>query len=189
MSQWMGDLAHDYLSGIYRAMHDEMLQSDYLQADETPIDYQSPGHGSVKKGYLWTLSHPDLNATRADSDPATTVRGDIFYQWHEGRSADCLQASCALTSTASSARSKPTPTAPMRATKTPSMDCSPSSLASHTSGENFTKREDRDPSSVDGSYAKSSIFTPSKQIYENEGQAPQRGNESASSNRFPFIIE
>ena len=91
MSQWMGDLAHDYLSGIYRAMHDEMLQSDYLQADETPIDYLSPGTGETQTGYLWTLSHPDVNATRTDTDPNTTVRGDILFEWHEGRSSECLE--------------------------------------------------------------------------------------------------
>lgn len=98
MSQWMGDLAHDYLSGIYRAMHDEMLQSDYLQADETPIDYLSPGSGETQTGYLWTISHPDLNATNrshskvlGNIDINTTVRGDILFQWHEGRSAECLE--------------------------------------------------------------------------------------------------
>jgi len=91
MSQWMGDLASDYLSGIYRAMHDEMLQSGYLQADETPIDYLSPGSKKALQGYLWTLSHPDLNATMRDADPTTTIRGDILFQWHEGRSAECLE--------------------------------------------------------------------------------------------------
>lgn len=83
MSQWMGDLARDYLSGIYRAMHTNMLESRYLQADETPIDYLDPGHGSTRKGYLWTLARPELRTEDG--------RGDILYQWHPGRSADYLK--------------------------------------------------------------------------------------------------
>ncbi|MBT8450080.1 MAG: IS66 family transposase [Gammaproteobacteria bacterium] len=83
MSQWMRDLASDYLVGIYEAMHQQMLEERYLQADETPIDYLDPGHGSTKKGYLWTLSQPNRNSSDG--------RGDIFYQWHLGRSANCLR--------------------------------------------------------------------------------------------------
>lgn len=83
MSQWMGDLAHDYLSGIYRAMQESLLENRYLQADETPIDYLEPGHGSTRKGYLWTLARPDLKTKDG--------RGDILYQWHPGRYADCLR--------------------------------------------------------------------------------------------------
>lgn len=48
MSQWMGDLARDYLSGIYRSMHEEMLRETYLQADETPIRYLDPGGGKTQ---------------------------------------------------------------------------------------------------------------------------------------------
>lgn len=83
MSQWMSGLASEYLSGIYRAMHDNMLGSRYLQADETPINYLAPGHGNSKQGYLWTLSQPDLKSEDG--------RGDILYQWHPGRSASCLK--------------------------------------------------------------------------------------------------
>ncbi|MFC4992517.1 IS66 family transposase [Rubritalea tangerina] len=82
MSQWIGDLASQYLTGIYNAMHEKMLSETYLQADETPIEYLEPGHGSTKKGYLWTLSRPDLHADDG--------RGDIFFQWHASRANDCL---------------------------------------------------------------------------------------------------
>lgn len=34
MSQWMGDLAELYLTGIYHALHTDMLKGDYLQVDE-----------------------------------------------------------------------------------------------------------------------------------------------------------
>ena len=83
MSQWMGGLASEYLSGIYRAMHESMLENRYLQIDQTPIDYLAPGHGSNKQGYLWTLSQPDLRTEDG--------RSDILYQWHPGRSARCLR--------------------------------------------------------------------------------------------------
>lgn len=83
MSQWMSDLSNDYLSGIYRAMHEKMLTKTYLQADETPIEYLDPGGGKTKQGYLWTLSSPEPKNTDG--------RGDILYQWHTSRAATCLE--------------------------------------------------------------------------------------------------
>jgi len=83
MSQWMADLSQNYLLGIYQALHQELLDENSLQADETPIQYLKPGHGTTKQGYLWALSRPDLR--RGDG------RGDILYQWHSRRSAKCLE--------------------------------------------------------------------------------------------------
>jgi len=83
MSQWMGDLSNDYLSGIYLAMHQEMLAQTYLQADESPIQYLDPGGGTTQQGYLWTLSCPDHKTSDG--------RGDILYQWHASRAATCLE--------------------------------------------------------------------------------------------------
>lgn len=83
LSQWMDDLCGSYLTGVYQALHREMLVEGYLQADETPIDYLEPGHGTTKQGYLWTLSRPNR---RSDDG-----RGDILYQWHPGRAAKCLE--------------------------------------------------------------------------------------------------
>lgn len=83
MSQWMADLSADYLSGIYRSMHEEMLLEKYLQADETPIEYLDPGGGKTQQGYLWTLSCPDHKSMDG--------RGDILYQWHASRAATCLE--------------------------------------------------------------------------------------------------
>ena len=83
MSQWMQHLASDYLSGIYTAMQQDLLKETYLQVDETPIKYLEPGNGKTKQGYFWALSRPDIKSQSA--------RGDIFYQWHLGRSANCLQ--------------------------------------------------------------------------------------------------
>lgn len=86
MSQWMGDLARDYLRGIYDAMHSSMLRVHYLQVDETPIDYLEPGNGSTRQGYLWTLSCPEHPKRQGENN-----RGDIFYQWHSNRAAESLK--------------------------------------------------------------------------------------------------
>lgn len=86
MSQWMADLSNDYLSGIYRSMHEEMLMEKYLQADETPIEYLDPGGGKTQQGYLWTLSCPEHKNTDGGDR-----RGDILYQWHASRAATCLE--------------------------------------------------------------------------------------------------
>lgn len=82
MSQWMRDLVDGYLSGIYAALHQDLLSEGYLQVDETPIQYLEPGNSKTKQGYFWALSRPDHTADNG--------RGDILYQWHLGRSANCL---------------------------------------------------------------------------------------------------
>ncbi len=63
-------LASDWLSGIYREIQNEHRQSGYLQIDETPIRYLSPGHGSTKTGYLWTSHLPGKS---------------VIYHWSESR--------------------------------------------------------------------------------------------------------
>lgn len=58
------------LEPLYKALKQQLLKSDYLQADETPIDYLDPGKGKVQKGYLWALNQPDIG---------------VYYEWHTGR--------------------------------------------------------------------------------------------------------
>jgi hypothetical protein len=43
---------------------------------QTPIDYLDPGHGSTREGRLW--AYRDIAA------------GTCYFDWHAGRSADCL---------------------------------------------------------------------------------------------------
>jgi hypothetical protein len=52
-----------------------LRDSGYLQIDETPILYCQKEGGGSGKGYLWLYHDPG---------------GQILYQWHTGRSADCL---------------------------------------------------------------------------------------------------
>jgi hypothetical protein len=52
------------------------LAGGYVQADETPIDYLEPGHGSARKGYLWAYGPPG---------------GDVLFDWQTSRAATCLE--------------------------------------------------------------------------------------------------
>jgi len=74
MARWMG-LAADWLRPIYEQMRSEVLAKNYVQVDETPIRYLSPGHGTAKLGYLWTTNSPG---------------GDTVFAWHTSRAAECL---------------------------------------------------------------------------------------------------
>ena len=75
MARYMG-LCADWLRPIYDAMAKEVLSGGYVQVDETPISYQSPGHGQTKLGYLWTTCRP---------------RGDVIFRWEISRGAVCLK--------------------------------------------------------------------------------------------------
>lgn len=76
MAQWMA-LAADWLKPVYEHMRQEVLSSGYVQIDETPVEYLSPGHGETKLGYLWTCARPD---------------GDTIFHWQTSRAAKCLEA-------------------------------------------------------------------------------------------------
>lgn len=57
-----------HLAPIDRAIKAELLQAGELEIDETPIDYQDPGRGSVKEGRLWAYRDP--------------VAGTCYFDWH-----------------------------------------------------------------------------------------------------------
>ncbi len=75
MARWMG-LAADWLRPIYKQIRTGVMAGGYLQIDETPIRYLSPGHGQTKLGYFWTTLSPG---------------GDVLYHWERSRAADCLK--------------------------------------------------------------------------------------------------
>ena len=75
MARWMG-LAADWLRPIYEEIRTGVMAGGYLQIDETPIRYLSPGHGQTKLGYFWTALSPG---------------GDVVYHWETSRAADCLK--------------------------------------------------------------------------------------------------
>jgi transposase len=75
MAEWVG-LAADWLKPIYENIRAEVLGQGYVQIDETPIRYLSPGHGRTKLGYLWACKMP---------------QGDVVFHWATSRAASCLE--------------------------------------------------------------------------------------------------
>ena len=75
MARWM-ELAADWLRPIYEHLRAAVRAGGYLQIDETPIRYLSPGHGQTKLGYFWTTLFPGR---------------DVVYHWETSRAAECLK--------------------------------------------------------------------------------------------------
>lgn len=74
MVRWT-EMVADRLEPIYKLMRQEMVGGDYIQMDETPIRYLSPGHGATKLGYLWAAARPGA---------------DTIFHWETSRSAQCV---------------------------------------------------------------------------------------------------
>ena len=66
----------EHLSPIAAAIRTELLQSQVLQMDETPIKYIKKGNGKTKNGYLWLIRDPQTKA--------------VYYHWHPERSGAAL---------------------------------------------------------------------------------------------------
>lgn len=71
----------DTLEPLYKHIHQSLLKSGNLQADETPVRYLDPGKGKTSTGYFWVIHAPRCG-----------IKGDILYQWHPSRKATCLDA-------------------------------------------------------------------------------------------------
>jgi len=55
------------LKPVYRAIREDLLAGNYLQADETPIRYLDPDvKGKSQQGYLWVYSRP---------------KSDVLFEW------------------------------------------------------------------------------------------------------------
>lgn len=74
MARWLA-LAADWLSPVYEQIRRSVMAAGYVQMDETPVAYLSPGHGQTKQGYLWTCKRPGA---------------DVCFTWATTRSASCL---------------------------------------------------------------------------------------------------
>jgi transposase len=64
------------LAPVVGAIRTELLDSEVMQIDETPIDYLSPGKGSTAQGYLWVYRATSTNT--------------VYYDWQTGRGLECL---------------------------------------------------------------------------------------------------
>ena len=69
-------LVAEWLKPVVEAIRAEQFDGDYVQFDETPVDYLAPGTGKTGQGYLWTCHRPG---------------GDTVYDWHPGRGHQCLE--------------------------------------------------------------------------------------------------
>jgi transposase len=71
MGCWV-EQAAELLKPLYRAIREDLLAGNYLQADETPIRYLDPDvKGKSQQGYLWIYSRPG---------------GDVLFEWRVSRS-------------------------------------------------------------------------------------------------------
>ena len=62
MARWLG-LAADWLRPIYEHIHTGVMAGGYVQIDETPVEYLSPGNGQTKQGYLWACKRPGADVS------------------------------------------------------------------------------------------------------------------------------
>ena len=70
LCDWIGQVTN-WCAVLARAMHANLLQSGYLQVDETPIRCNDPDHpGKTATGWLWALSRPG---------------GDVVFCWRLSR--------------------------------------------------------------------------------------------------------
>lgn len=75
MSDWVR-VAADWLMPIRDHIREELRQSAYLQADETPVRYCRKEGGGSGQGYLWVYHQPG---------------GNVLYEWHTSRASTCLE--------------------------------------------------------------------------------------------------
>jgi transposase len=80
LCDWAG-VGAGYLKPVYEHVARSLRKSGYLQVDETPVRYLGAEGGGSGQGYLWVFHHPGQGG-RA---------GDVLYEWHTGRGADCLE--------------------------------------------------------------------------------------------------
>ncbi len=70
MGYWV-EQAAELLKPAYRAIREDLLRGNYLQADETPIRYLDPDvKGKSQQGYLWVYSRP---------------KSDVVFEWRVSR--------------------------------------------------------------------------------------------------------
>ncbi len=147
-------LAADWLRPIYEQIRTGVMAGGYLQIDETPIRYLSPGHGQTKLGYFWTALSPG---------------GDVVYHWETSRGADCLKNVIAADFQGTLQCDGYVAYGPTGALLEITRAKSPWRDAGPTCDATSTRRASRARSVADGSCARSLISTASRK------PAPQRG--------------
>ena len=68
--------AADWFRLVVQEIGRQQFAQRYVQVDETPVKYLSPGQGQTSRGYFWVVYGPT---------------GDTVYHWYPGRGHDCLK--------------------------------------------------------------------------------------------------
>ena len=69
-------LVAEWLKPVFGEMKKEQFADGYVQIDETPVKYLSPGKGKTSQGYFWASHRPG---------------GDSLYHWYTGRGHQYLE--------------------------------------------------------------------------------------------------
>lgn len=69
------DFAANELEPLYKLIARDLLSSDQINVDETPVDYLPLEGGSAKQGYFWVYY---------------SRTAGVLYDWHTGRGNQCL---------------------------------------------------------------------------------------------------
>lgn len=78
MANWTIQCSERYLSLLYDRMHQELLESPVLQADETPVEVSKDGRAAGSKSYMWVYRTGKMQ----DKAPI------VLYEYQRTRKAD-----------------------------------------------------------------------------------------------------
>lgn len=82
LCDWVQVVA-EWLQPVYGLMRQQLLDSGYVQADESPVRFQDPDqkNGKTSQGYLWVISQPgadvvfDWRLSRAHKEATSLLKG------------------------------------------------------------------------------------------------------------------
>ena len=86
LADWTGTAAHEIVPVVHR-MHEILLASPRLFADETTMPVLDPGRGQTKKGYAWAIARDDR--PWGGTDPPAVV-----FHYAPGRGAEHARRRC-----------------------------------------------------------------------------------------------
>lgn len=75
LCNWSG-MAAGAVQLVVKQIAAEVFAGGYVQMDETPVEYLSPGNGKTKNGYLWVAHNPGTRTA--------------LFHWRTSRAAQCL---------------------------------------------------------------------------------------------------
>ena len=79
MSKWVIKACNRYFRRLYERMHDKLLKSHVIQADETPCKVNRDGRPAGSKSYMWVWV----------TGKYETTPPIILFQYQKGRDSSC----------------------------------------------------------------------------------------------------